>query len=396
MHKIGLWPVFWNPATIHPHMKINFLSMPGLGAAVLLLTGLGSASGQVTYTRQGNNGVLKLHEMQPNGNGDTTINFPLNQVGFPTWSKDGAVLAVTAFQPAKVPTHTWNVYGISRATGAVSKLTDFTDILDPKTQSFSYTFPWCKAFSSNGRSMAVFSITQTGGPSSVGEGGGVVEVPVLEIHSLTGVANSILVHVDKTRDGRHHGGEGVDWSPTQTILAAPLESSAPFLSGGGPGETTAIYLIPPVLSAVQLGRARQVTFPRADSNIQTGVFWTEHDYQPKFSSNGTKLVYVRSFQSHSLLTSLTPDPDIQSLRILNLTTGVDKQVRSFKQGTYITTVDWSPDGKRLVFDLALQANSIVGPLQQGTAATNQIYIINADGTGLKQLRGNGNGTPAWR
>ncbi len=361
---------------------------------ILLLAGLASASGQIAYTRLLPNGTLKLHQMLGNGTSDTVINFPLTQVGFPTWSQDGALLAVTAFSPSNVPSHTWNVFDITRATGAVWKVTNFTDILDPVNVSFSYTFPWYKAFSRDRSAMAVFSLTQSGG--SGGSGGGVVEIPVLEIHSLTKVANPILVHVDITKNGRHHGGEGVDWSPTQNLLAAPLESSAPFLSGGGPGETTAIFLLPPTLSAVQNGLAVQATFPRADSNIQTGVLWTEHDYQPKFSPNGTGLLYVRSFQSHSLLTSLNPDPDIQSLHIMNLNTGVDSVVRTFKQGTYITTLDWSPDGTKIVFDLALQTVGPLGPMQQGNAATNQIYTIKVNGTGLTQLRGNGNGTPTWR
>ena len=332
--------------------------------------------------------------MRPDGTGDRTINVPFAKAGFPTWSRDGAQLAFSAFQPGNVPSHTWNVFGLSSRTGVLRKLTDYHDLLDPNNVAFSYTFPWYKAYSANRGALATFSLTQTGGSGD--GGGGVVDVPVLEIHSLTTAANPILVHVDKQQNGRHHGGEGIDWSPTQNVLAAPLESSAPFQSGGGAGETTAIFLMPPVTQAVEQGRARKVTFPHADANQTTGVLATEHDYQPKFSPNGVGLVYVRSFQTHALLTSLDPDPDIQSIHIMNLNTGVDQVVRMFPKGTYITTIDWSPDGTRLVFDLALQQNSPVGPLQQGNAATNQIYVINADGTGLKQLRGNGNGTPAWR
>ena len=376
-------------------MKTTSRSSLRLCAALLIFAACGSASAQITYVRLLNNGTLRLHDMNANGNGDNVLDFPFTSVGFPRWSQDGSQLSVTAFQPKKVPTHTWNVYSMRNGTGPVRKLTDLQDILDPNNLAFSYTFPWYKAYSRNGNAMAIFSLTQTGG-SGDGGGGGVVDVPVLEIYSLTGTANPILVHVDKTKNGRHHGGEGVDWSPTQTILAAPLESSSPFISGGASGETTAIFLIPPTLAAVQNGRARQVTFPRADSNIGNGVLWTEHDYQPRFSPNGVGLLYVRSFQRHALTTNLNPDPDIQSLRIMNLNTGKDRLLHTFPQGTYITTMDWSPDGNRIVFDLAKQTTSPFGPLQQGDAKTNQIYIIDSNGDNLKQLRGNGNGTPAWR
>ena len=346
---------------------------------------------QIAYVSVGQNGTLQLHQMNADGSGDTLIGLPFSNPGFPTWSRDGALLAVTAFDGTLQGLHTQNVYSISRATGALQKLTNYLDILDPQNVALSYTFPYYKAFSSDRSALATFSLTQTGGG-----GNGVVDLPVLEIHSLAAAANPIQVHTDKGRNGRHHGGEGVDWSPTQNVLAAPLESSAPFLSGGGPGETTAIFLIDPVNAAVLQGRARQVTAPRADADISTGLFWTEHDYQPKFSPNGVGLAYVRSFQSHALLTSLTPNPDTQSLHILNVNTGADTQVITFPAGRYVSSLDWSPDGTQLVFDLALQAsNSVVGLLQQGQPETNQIYVVNVNGTGLTQLRGNGNGTPSW-
>ena len=376
-------------------MKIARSLTIRLCAVALLLASIESASAQITYTRLHRNGAIKVHEMRADGSRDRVLDLPWTKTGFPTWSQDGSQLAVSAFRLGNVPSRTWNVFAIFRRTGVVRKLTDYRDQLDPVNNAFSYTFPWYKAFSRNGARLATFSLTQTGGPGDEG-GGGVVDVPVLEIHSLTTAANPILVHVDKTRNGRHHGGDGVDWAPTQAILAAPLQSSAPLQSGGGDGETTAIFLIPPVQTAVQKGLARRVTAPRANYNASTGLYSTEHDYHPKFSPNGVGLVYVRSFQSHNLLSSLDPNLNIQSLRIRNLNTGADREVRRFPQGTYITTVDWSPDGNRLVFDLAQQATSPVGPLQQGRPETNQIYVINADGTGLTQLRGNGNGTPSWR
>jgi hypothetical protein len=359
----------------------------------LVLFGIaGSLQAQIAYVSAGPNGTFQLHQMNADGSGDVSIPVPFSNPGFPTWSRDGALLAVTAFDGALQGLHTQNVYSISRATGAVQKLTNYLDILDPVNTALSYTFPYYKAFSPDRTALATFSLTQTGGAGS----NGVVDLPVLEIHSLTGAANPIQVHTDKGRNGRHHGGEGVDWSPTQNVLAAPLESSTSFLSGGGPGETTAIFLIDPVNAAVLQGHARQVTAPRADADISTGLFWTEHDYQPKFSPNGVGLAYVRSFQSHNLLTSLTPNPDIQSLHILNVNTGADTQVIPFPAGRYVSSLDWSPDGTQLVFDLGLQVDSgVVGLLQRAQPETNQIYVVNVNGTGLTQLRGNGNGTPGW-
>ena len=368
------------------------ISARSFALPLLVLFGIaGPLQAQIAYVSVGQNGTLQLHQMNADGSGDTLIGVPFSNPGFPTWSRDGALLAVTAFDGALQGLHTQNVYSISRATGAVQKLTNYLDIIDPNNVALSYTFPYYKAFSPDRSALATFSLTQTGGTGS----NGVVDLPVLEIHSLTAAANPIQVHTDKGRNGKHHGGEGVDWSPTQNVLAAPLESSAPFLSGGGPGETTAIFLIDPVNAAVLQGRARQVTAPRADADISTGLVWTEHDYQPKFSPNGVGLAYVRSFQAHALLTSLTPNPDIQSLHILNVNTGADTQVITLPAGRYVSALDWSPDGTQLVFDLALQMNSVVGLLQQGQPDTNQIYVVNVNGTGLTQLRGNGNGTPSW-
>ncbi len=361
--------------------------------SLLVLLGIvGSLRAQIAYAATGPNGTLILHQMNGDGSGESTLAVPFNNPGFPTWSRDGELLAFTASDPANTVSRGENVYAVSRATGAISQLTHYLDIVDPNSSVLSRTYPFYKAFSPDRTALATFSLTQTG----AGNGGsGSTNLPVLEIHSLTATANPIQVHTDKSQNGRHHGGEGVDWSPTQNVLAAPLESSSPYLSGGGAsGETTAIYLIDPSTAAVLQGHARQLTSPRADASIATGVMWTEHDYQPKFSPNGVGLAYVRSFQAHSLLTSLTPDPDIQTIHIINVNTGADTAIIQFPSGRYVTALDWSPDGTQLVFDVSIQAtNSVVGPLQQGTAETNQIYVVNVNGSGLTQLRGDGNGTP---
>lgn len=359
----------------------------------MLLCCASAFSRQITYTRALGSGRYQIRQMDADGKNLGVVDYGFSKVGFPTWSPDGSRLAVTMFRPTRANNKSWNVFQRRPGSATVIKLTRYRDILDDKSLSFSYTFPWSKAFSPNNRFLATFSIVQSGG----GGGSGVAEMPVLEIHNLRQTANPILVHVDKTRNGRHHAGEGVSWSSARNLLAAPLQTSTPFASTSGNGDTTALYLIPPSLNAVNTGLARQLTFPRADANIGTGVMWTEHDYAPSFSPNGSRIAFVRSFQSHPLLTSLNPDPVIQSIIIKNMNTGAERVLRTFPRGTYITTVDWSPTGNRLVFDLAKQVvNPLLGPLQQGDEATNQIYRINDSGGGLTQLRGNGNGTPSWR
>lgn len=363
-------------------------------ALVVFFGTTGGSNAQIAYAATGPNGMLVLHQMNGDGTGESVIGVPFNNPGFPTWSRDGALLAFTASDPANTVSRGQNVYAVSRATGAITPLTHYLDIVDPANVVISRTYPFYKAFSPDRTALATFSLTQTG----AGNGGsGLTNLPVLEIHSLTATANPIQVHTDKSQNGRHHGGEGVDWSPAQNVLAAPLESSSPYLSGGGAsGETTAIFLIDPSTAAVLQGRAQQLTSPRADASITTGVMWTEHDYQPKFSPNGVGLAYVRSFQAHALLTSFTPDPDIQTIHIINVNTRADTAILQFPPGRYVTALDWSPDGTQLVFDVSIQAtNSVVGPLQQGTAETNQVYVVNVNGTGLTQLRGDGNGTPSW-
>jgi hypothetical protein len=122
----------------------------------------------------------------------------------------------------------------------------------------------------------------------------------------------------------------------------------------------------------------------------------EHDYAPKFSPNGVGVAYVRSFQNISLDRG-GQDPNIQSLRILNLNTGADTEVLQLPQGGYVTSLDWSADGTALVFDFGQQERNANGQLQQSASPqTNEIYVVNLDGTGVRRLRGAGATAPAWK
>ncbi len=347
---------------------------------------------QIGYVQLGADGSLQLRRMNADGSGDLQFGLPFTTFDFPIFSRDGTQLAVSALDPALPIERSQSVFALSTTTGAVSELTFYGDLVSDGV--IIYNFPNYKAFSPDNTRLAVFAYSFTGDLNNIGTQ---TITPSLEIYSTSSAFAPLQVHVDKGLNGTHHGGEGVDWSPDGNFLVSPLEGTTGFISGGGPGEITSINLIEPSAGAVVAGHFQQITFPRADSQISgsTPYLWGEHDYVPKFSPNGVGVAYVRSFQNFFLLTSQTPDPDIQSIRIVNLTTGVDTQVIQFAPGFYISSLDWSPDGSQLVFDLGPQLPGPLGLQQQTTPQANEVYVINNDGTDLTKLRGPGASTPAW-
>ncbi|MEO7166989.1 MAG: hypothetical protein ABI016_08120 [Chthoniobacterales bacterium] len=356
---------------------------------------ISSLHAQIGYVQQQADGSLQLHRMNADGTNDLQIGLPFTTFAFPTFSRDGTQLAVTALDPALPIERSENVFSLNTTNGAVNELTFYGDLFDSVNGVIIYNFPFYKAFSPDNSKLAVFAYIQYANASDIGTQ---TTTPSLEVYTAGVASAPIQVHVDKGLNGTHHGGEGVDWSPTANLLAAPLEGTANFQSGGGPGEITAIHLIEPTAGAVLAGHSQQVTFPRADSQISGSApfLWGEHDYQPKFSPNGVGLAYVRSFQNFFLLTKPTPEPYVESIRILNLVTGADTQVIQFAPGLYITSLDWSPDGNQLIFDLGVQSTVPLGPLHSAVPETNEVYIVNsADGSGLTKVRGPGASTPAW-
>ncbi len=347
---------------------------------------------QIGYVQLGADGTLQLRRMNADGTGDLQIGSPFTTFAFPIFSRDGTQLAVSALDPALPIERSQNAFSLSTTTGAINELTFYGDLVSNGV--IIYNFPNYKAFSPDNTRLAVFTYIFTADLNNIGTQ---TTTPSLEIYSTSSAFAPLQVHVDKGLNGTHHGGEGVDWSPDGNFLVAPLEGSTNFISGGGPGEITSINLIEPSAGAVLAGHFQQITFPRADSQISGSMpyLWGEHDYAPKFSPNGVGVAYVRSFQNFFLLTSQTPDPDIQSIRIVNLTTGVDTQVIQFAPGFYISSLDWSPDGSQLVFDLGQQAPGPLGPQQHAAPETNEVYVMNNDGSGLTKLRGPGAGAPAW-
>jgi hypothetical protein len=344
-----------------------------------------SANAQVSYVQFQNNGTQTLRQVNTDGSGDTAITTPFSVLAFPAWSRDRALLALTATDPARPSQVSLNVFTLNPANGSTQNITNFEDKPAPDYQLF---FAYHKAFSPDRSLLAVNYIINSRTDK------GTSDTPILQIFDANGGGLRGTVHIGPFKDGIHHDGEGVSWSPTQNILATPVAVDSPLQSGGGSGETTAIFIAEPVNNA---GNAHQLTFPHADQVVTStqGYIYGEHDYQPKFSPDGTRVAYVRSFQIAYTSNGGVPSPDVQSLRIIDINTGADTQVIQFQQGLYVTTLDWSPNGSALVFDIGQEASSSGIPAQFVQAGTDQVYLINTDGNGLGQLRGSGSGEPAW-
>jgi len=376
------------------NMKTVRLLRFSLATFALLLCSITESSAQILYLQLISDSPerFQLRQVNGDGSGDTAIGLPFADVRIPTWSRDAALFAISAPNPNRPNERSLNVYAINPATGAIGQITAFQDIVaDSQTGTFRWNFPFYKAFSPDRGAMAVSSLIVQGT-----RGATTTTTPVLEIYSTATPVNPLLVHVHSNRANTHHAGEGVDWSPAQNVLVTPIETSAPLQSGGsGSGQVTALVLLDPVDGAIQRGRFRQITFPRADVAPDFSGRYGEHDYSPKFSPNGIGVAYVRSFQNFSL-TRGGPDPNIQSLRILNLNTGADTEVLRLPTGGYVDALDWSPDGTALVFSLGQQRSGINGLEQNAQPQTNEIYIVNVDGTGVRRLRGAGATTPAWQ
>lgn len=356
---------------------------------------LPAARAQILYIRTEGTGaqqVGKLRYLNPDGSGDTEFSGGVPNQVLPTWSHDGLFYSITKVDPAHANQLSQNVFSVDPATGAVTQVTNFQDTVNPFNQAYTYVAAFYKAYSPDRTLMAVNSLYASGAPNA-----SQTTTPTLQIFRTDGQGGSqALVFTSVFRDGVHHAGEGVDWAPAgQNILVCPVKNDVRQPSTGEMGEATALFFVAPTSEGSKTGS--QITFPRSDrnSNVATGevVSFGEHDYQPKFAPGAAKLAYVRSYQAVSNL-KFAPDPDIQSIRVIDDRS--DHEIFRLQPGQYITDLDWSPDGTQLVFDAGQQASSSGFYSQVAAAETDELYIINVDGTGLHKLLGVPNGQPAWR
>lgn len=164
-----------------------------------------------------------------------------------------------------------------------------------------------------------------------------------------------------------------DWSPDGKLLVFTR-----YVGAGTSHESRRLFTVTPLgtkLSPLTAGRP-------ASGGVVPG-----YDDQPAFSPGGGAIAYVH--ETGAVTKGVVQHSNVYVMRADGT---VPRQVTAFPpyRGT-IGGVAWSPDAKHLVF--ALNGSATATP-PNGRA----LFVVNADGTGLRQLTPwalGANGTPDW-
>ncbi len=376
---------------------------------LLTRTSFGQSSGSILYNYidlSSGAATTQLASINADGSGNQLVSLPLLDPSYAAWSRDGQLLAVAAGDPQRPSKLSTDVYLLRPGNGQIAKLSAFEDTAG--ASGFITFYPSYLAVSPDGQRVAAGMVTYVGARSTfapTNEFGN--PLTIYDTTSKISRCVSLLVFNANGSapyavagalcdDDLAHPGEGVDWSPTEDLIAYPYNAPTTFSGAGGQFSITAIQLTESTPDAADQGRRQQLTFPTGFSGgpfDSVSLAWY-NDFAPAFSPDGQQVAYVRS------LSVATPDgvPHLQtpSIRVVGRDGSNDREIAAFQEGDYITRLSWSPDAKQLVFDLGQQAVRQGFPLRTFDLSTVTIARINADGTGFAPVRGASATWPTWQ
>lgn len=387
----------------------NRLWRTWLLANFLTVLARGQSAGSITYNYldlSSGAPALQLASINANGTGDVLVPIAVRNAAYPTWSRDGQWLAVAGTDPARPSKWSTDLFVLHPATGQLAKWSAFEDTAN--ASGFLTFFPSYLAFSRDNQRVAAGMVSYAGARGTTvytnefGSAVGPYETTSkisrcvsLVIFSADGTA-PFLVASGLCDDDNAHPGEGVDWSPTQDLIAYPYNAITSFGGAGGQFPITSIQLIEPTPNAADQGRRRRLTFPSGSTGFAFepyALVWAD-DFAPAFSPDGQQVAYVRT--QTAVTSAGVKLPSQPSLRIVGTDGSNDRTVATFNVGDYITRVSWAPDGKTLVFDLGRQALRDGFPLRTFDVGSVRLATIQADGAGFQNLRGAPATWPTWR
>ena len=133
------------------------------------------------------------------------------------------------------------------------------------------------------------------------------------------------------------------------------------VTGGGPGFQQALPDLSVYVMDVTGGAIRRITHPRAGSS----------DSEPRFSPDGTEIVFARFRGGHQLESERIVG-DTSALFVVRVNGSGLRRITGW--GSRVGQADWSPDGGRIVFE-------DVGEYR-GNA---DVYTVGPEGGGLEKL-----------
>jgi Tol biopolymer transport system component len=143
-----------------------------------------------------------------------------------------------------------------------------------------------------------------------------------------------------------------------------------------------------VVSGERSGERSLYVIDRDGSNL-TELLGPAHDrlgfFDPAWSPDGSRIAYIASTQ--------WTEGGLQRLRVEVVDADGSNPTELVDAGicgciTFTPGLTWSPDGA----SMALTG----GPLDEFTGSAGWLYVMNADGTGLRLVAKGANGSPAWR
>ncbi len=391
----------------------------------------GAAQGVIYYNRVPTaNAPATLRRVNADGSGDQAVAVNLPAVLHPTTSRDGRRLLLTSKDPGRPFKISNNVFSLDLATASIARITRFEDVLNTQgvlltndlgqvigdriNSGYTINLPYHKAFSPDGTRVVVMNLRKTGTVSRDNihsitndpgvEGAASGRFPVVEIYRVAdGEPEGSYVYLGIERTGFNQGGDGVDWHPTRNEIVATLSSDIP--ATGNAGRTGMEGTILALFTASGPSAfLRKLTAPsgRADFYFDVSTListaYSEHDYAPAVSPDGSRVAYVR----HTLRqdtrydgAGIAPLPAQCSIRVVNYDGDSDHEILRLTDGLWITKLAWSPDGSEIAFDLAPQVvingwNSLLGDVTR-----SEIDLVNTDGSNPRNLVPAPAAFPSW-
>jgi len=371
----------------------------------------------IYYLRPTANNGLQLARIDENGAADQIVETGLPLPSFPSWTKDGSLLALTSSHPERPSKVSQDVYAYHPATGTTQRVVPFEDLItvEPifnngikigERNKFTFVIPLYKAFSPDRSRIVVASLVnsgfyQTQQPPQLDSLSGTSQTPLLQIYGVADGVPQEVVALGRVRSFYTLGGFGVDWHPTQNLIVASIDTDGPTVGTPAPSESAALFLIEVVPNAISSGRYRQLTRPQGLYQItQFGLIQsTQSDYAPAFSPDGQTLAYLRAENTVDGSGSVVQHRPVSvTIRSVNLDGSNDRVVLQLAPGIFSSQVTWSPNRQQLAFDTGRQP--VPQPLQlaklEAIPSTLELSVVNANGTNPHLVRGPAAGVPAWQ